>query len=370
MISDKQVQKIINETEWIIGTSRKMPFLVTDLLTKAYTQSPEFMKGFALRKLFYIYSDEFHKSYRDKKDMSFFTDRFKELFNTSFKKFFEKYREEAEYEIGLFNKINSYETRINEMDSKEFADFVKLCNINVPLGLRVLQYPVFVSILKEEGIINLTEKEVLQLNKIRDKHAKVGWYFVDIIVRSIIKRFSLMFNISEKQAECITLDEIIKSIKQNKLFVPSENLSSRNKLLVIIKDDSGQEIFVDGMATKYRDLFNSRFLSESSVLSGRACFPGKLKGKIVRINDPRDLKKIKEGNIIAAYMTTVHFTPYMKKVKAILTEEGGYSCHAVIIAREFKKPCIVGIKHLMNSVKDGDIVEVNAEKGIVRVVKE
>jgi phosphohistidine swiveling domain-containing protein len=369
MISEAGAERIIKNTKWIIGTSRKMPFLVTDLVVKGYTQSPEFMKGFALRRLFYIYSDEFHKSYRDSKDMGLFIDKFKKLFGMKFDRFFEKYKKEAEYETELFNEINLFELKIEKMNDEQFFDFVKYCNINVPLGLRVLQFPVFVSILKEEGKIDLTENEILQLNEIRDKHAKAGWYFVDVIARLIIMRFASMFNLNEKQTECITLDEIIDSIKQNRLSVSSDDLNSRNKLLILIKSDNDRGLFTNETARGLKVLFNSTFFLESSILKGRGCFPGKLSGKIALVNDPRDLKNVKDGDIIATYMTTVHFTPYLKKIKGILTEEGGYSCHAVIVAREFKKPCIVGIKHLMNSIKNNDIVEMDADLGIVKIIE-
>jgi len=59
----------------------------------------------------------------------------------------------------------------------------------------------------------------------------------------------------------------------------------------------------------------------------------------------------------------------MKKAKAIITDEGGVTCHAAITARELKIPCIIGTKIATKVLKDGDRVEVDAEKGLVRKVK-
>lgn len=56
----------------------------------------------------------------------------------------------------------------------------------------------------------------------------------------------------------------------------------------------------------------------------------------------------------------------MKKAAAIITDEGGLTCHASIVSRELNIPCIVGLKIVTKIFKDGDIVEVDATKGTVK----
>ena len=68
-------------------------------------------------------------------------------------------------------------------------------------------------------------------------------------------------------------------------------------------------------------------------------------------------------------MTTPDFVPAMRKAAAIITNEGGITCHAAIVSRELGKPCITGTKIASKVLKDGDMVEVDAEKGIVRIMK-
>jgi len=58
----------------------------------------------------------------------------------------------------------------------------------------------------------------------------------------------------------------------------------------------------------------------------------------------------------------------MKLAKAFVTDEGGIVCHAAIIARELKVPCIIGTKFATQIFKDGDMVEVDADKGIVKKI--
>lgn len=79
--------------------------------------------------------------------------------------------------------------------------------------------------------------------------------------------------------------------------------------------------------------------------------------------------KFNDGDVLVTCMTTPDFLSIMKKSAAFVTDEGGITCHAAIVARELKKPCIIGTKIATQVLHDGDEVEVDAEKGIVRVVK-
>ena len=67
-------------------------------------------------------------------------------------------------------------------------------------------------------------------------------------------------------------------------------------------------------------------------------------------------------------MTRVEFVPMMRKAKAIITDEGGIACHAAIVSRELRVPCIIGTKIATHVLKDGDLVEVDIEEGIVRKI--
>ena len=80
-------------------------------------------------------------------------------------------------------------------------------------------------------------------------------------------------------------------------------------------------------------------------------------------------KNIEQGDILVTGMTTPEFVPSMKKAAAIVTDEGGLTCHAAIIARELGIPCIIGTKIATKVLKDGDLVEVKGNHGIVKILK-
>ena len=68
-------------------------------------------------------------------------------------------------------------------------------------------------------------------------------------------------------------------------------------------------------------------------------------------------------------MTRPEFVHLMRTAKGIITDEGGIACHAAIVSRELGKPCIIGTKIATKVLKDGDLVEVDANKGIVKILK-
>lgn len=106
-----------------------------------------------------------------------------------------------------------------------------------------------------------------------------------------------------------------------------------------------------------------------SELAGTPANGGKITGLARIIRRDIDFDKFKNGEILVVLQTMVHYLPIMKKSKAIVTEFGGLTSHAAIVSREINKPCIVGITNLLASVKDGDLVEVDANRGIIKILK-
>jgi len=111
------------------------------------------------------------------------------------------------------------------------------------------------------------------------------------------------------------------------------------------------------------DETNRELLGVSASL-GRITGPAKvcLSAKIAN-------EKIQEGDILVTGMTMPEFVTAMKKAAAVVTDEGGLTCHAAIICRELGKPCVVGTKLATRIIKDGDQIEVNANHGVVKIIK-
>ncbi|MBI2548710.1 hypothetical protein HYW21_05155 [Candidatus Woesearchaeota archaeon] len=101
-------------------------------------------------------------------------------------------------------------------------------------------------------------------------------------------------------------------------------------------------------------------------ITGIVACRGKAQGPVKIISHSDDLAKVNNGDIFVATYTFPTFTPTMAKCAAIVTDEGGLTSHAAVIAREMHIPCIVGTKIATKILHDGDAVEVDAERGVVR----
>ena len=73
--------------------------------------------------------------------------------------------------------------------------------------------------------------------------------------------------------------------------------------------------------------------------------------------------------ILVTTMTRPEFMPLMRKAKAVITDEGGVTCHAAIVSRELGIPCIIGTKNATRVLKNVDFVKMNLKTGLVTAIK-
>lgn len=110
-------------------------------------------------------------------------------------------------------------------------------------------------------------------------------------------------------------------------------------------------------------------LPPEETIRGMSASRGKATGIAHVIDDASKIPEFRDGEVLVTYMTTIEFTPLFRKAIAVVTDEGGMSCHAAIISREFKLPCIVGTKVATRVVQTGDTIEVDAMTGVVKILE-
>ncbi|KAF5069799.1 Phosphoenolpyruvate synthase [anaerobic digester metagenome] len=101
------------------------------------------------------------------------------------------------------------------------------------------------------------------------------------------------------------------------------------------------------------------------LVEGQGASPGVVSGRVVIVRDVKDTSGVKDGDILVTKMTNPDMVPAMRRVSAIVTDEGGMTCHAAIVSRELGTPAVVGTKKATKLLKDGQIVTVDGEKGII-----
>ena len=101
------------------------------------------------------------------------------------------------------------------------------------------------------------------------------------------------------------------------------------------------------------------------LVKGLGASPGIATGRVKVILSEDEISKVEEGDILVTTMTTPDMVPAMKRAAAIVTDEGGMTCHAAIVSRELGVPAVVGTKEATKVLKDGMIVTVDGDKGVV-----
>ena len=86
-------------------------------------------------------------------------------------------------------------------------------------------------------------------------------------------------------------------------------------------------------------------------------------GPVRVIHDPADMERVQPGDVLVADMTDPNWEPVMKRAAAIVTNRGGRTCHAAIIARELGVPAVVGCGDATDVLKDGTLVTVSCAEG-------
>ena len=108
---------------------------------------------------------------------------------------------------------------------------------------------------------------------------------------------------------------------------------------------------------------------EPGELRGLAVSSGRVRGPVKVLHDPFE-KEVGPGDVLVAHTTDPGWTPLFINAGAVLLEVGGELQHGALVAREYGKPCVVGIVNLTGSLSDGQMVEVDGDAGVVRILSE
>ena len=196
-------------------------------------------------------------------------------------------------------------------------------------------------------------QKMLFLKDKRDDYRRESFYSVFPLVKEIAKRLKITLN----DLGYLMPQEIFGKDIKGKI------LNRKKRYIVEVYDE---KVTIISGKKAVNNLIGVELKPDVKIFSGIVGYPGQIIGKAQIINKKEDLYNFKRGNILVAATTSIDYVPAMNKAIGFITNEGGITCHAAIVAREMKKPCIIGTKIATKALKDGDLVEVDAEKGIVK----
>ncbi|HET8937533.1 MAG TPA: phosphoenolpyruvate synthase [Polyangiales bacterium] len=105
--------------------------------------------------------------------------------------------------------------------------------------------------------------------------------------------------------------------------------------------------------------------SEGPLVEGLAASPGVASGRVRVLRSAADGLQLQDGEILVAPMTSPDWVSVMRRAAAVVTDSGGMTCHAAIVSRELRIPAIVGASQATSVLHDGDLVTVDARRGVV-----
>ena len=105
--------------------------------------------------------------------------------------------------------------------------------------------------------------------------------------------------------------------------------------------------------------------AQRQLLRGLGASPGIASGPVRVLFSPKDAGTLLAGEVLVAPMTNPDWVPAIRIAAAVVTDGGGMTCHAAIVAREFGVPCVVGARSATTDLSAGQIVTVDGEAGLV-----
>lgn len=225
--------------------------------------------------------------------------------------------------------------------------------------------------INENSIIkdNLDKLSVFK-DKMREKINSL-LFLEDSYLNQVVQKLSKQFNLETGLINSLSKKELL-GIFDGSTY--GEYVLNRNNFYIVGSKD---EFNLEGEEAKsIVESFRDQIKNESTIF-GQTANKGKIVGKVKIIpvdysnfaKISEEIDKMNQGDILVAETTAPELIMACKKAGAIVTDMGGLMSHAAIISRELNIPCIVGTKNASKMLKDGDEVEVDADNGVVRILK-
>lgn len=237
------------------------------------------------------------------------------------------------------------------------AELVAFCDLVIEgwVGLEVTYFAPMV----EEGLITKEEREAC----LRLRERAIA--FLDDSDFIILETLRLLYPKVANLVHFIGLDEMCAN------QLPSqEELERRSQHFVLHAGKIHTRITLQAFLKTQNIALKQDVPDREDEVRGQVAMPGKAAGRAYVLLKKSEVDRVQEGDILISGMTIPDYLPAMKRAAAFVTDEGGVTCHAAIVAREFGKPCVIGTKFATQLIQTGDWISVDADTGLVTIKKQ
>ncbi|MDP7195734.1 MAG: PEP-utilizing enzyme [SAR202 cluster bacterium] len=216
----------------------------------------------------------------------------------------------------------------------------------------------------ETNYVNLM-KEFVYFRNYRTEKLYEGLFYIE----SLWKKISEHYNLNHLNDLGYYSLEETNNLFENNIKVVDNTINDRKKGYgFLLHNNTTSLIIGNELSLKKQSLDKTG--DDTMDIKGMVARKGITKGVVKIVLKASEQSKVSDGDVLVTTMTTPDFIPAMKKASAFITDEGGITCHAAIVAREIGKPCIIGTKIATKVLKDGMRVEVDANNGVVKILKQ
>ncbi len=229
---------------------------------------------------------------------------------------------------------------------------------------------------KENDVIKESLKDFEEIKNGSRLKVNKMFFQPDSYRKQFMTKIGVQFNLTKDEVSAYGTNDLLALCDGQRL---SEQMVQERLKSYLMQGDAGSVGYLYGdISEKIIDDFFSQSTNDSgNVLKGIVAHSGKAKGRatVIKYGDnmfqrlPEIIKHMPEGSILVTDTTSPELFMACKKASAIITNQGGMMSHAAIVSRELDIPCIVGMGIATDRIKDGDIVEVDADLGVVTILK-
>jgi len=236
--------------------------------------------------------------------------------------------------------------------------------VKIALHATIIPYWVFESFTEEDK----KDKELVELCeslRAESMYPKLVKEIITPLAKQTLKNLGIKD--VKNSVDLVTLSELLS----NKVGVIEKRKRKREQGFFFVYQNRNGHEFIEWTSEPGNFVAKLEHVKgKDSTLKGTIAFPGKVRGsaRLILTNEYQT-EKFNSGDILVSISTSPELIPLIQKASAIVTDEGGMMCHAAIISRELRKPCVIGTKVATSIINDGDLIEVDADQGTIKILK-
>ena len=179
------------------------------------------------------------------------------------------------------------------------------------------------------------------------------------LIDPLFNEAAIRFNLSANQIKFLAPKEILDLFEGKNVKV-QEKIKARQNCYFL---------YQNGKYNLYENTVLNIPEEKVMEIQGRGTFPGKYLGRVKIIHNEEDVRKLSKGNVLVTRMTTPPIIMAgIHNAGAIITDEGGITCHAAIISRELRIPALIGTSIATQILNDNDLIEIDFTQGKARKI--